>query len=152
MSFTVVDQRSLTSRIAAGTTGKGTKNVDCFSNSRFLGVVGCNGYVGRYRRGRFCRSVALDRKSGSRRPPVESKTFAIGLSSPCPRGTDSRCTRRHSLNSAVFWRRLVSRTGVLLRFERTVLPRSGHGDLGKVLSHGRCGAVKHAVLSLQRGI
>jgi hypothetical protein len=142
---TVIDLHGANSRIAARAhPTKGAKNVDCVSNSRFLGLADRNNcYVQRLcRSSRFCQAAAFDRKSGSQRVPVESKTFAVDLSSPCSKGTDSRSAGRHSLNGAIFWFRLVSRTCVLLRSERTMLPpRRGHGDLGKVLSLGRYGAM-----------
>lgn len=123
MSTAIADQRA--------SSTKGTRNVDCISNTRFLGVVDRNNchVHGRYKSGRSCRSAAFDRKTGAKCVPVEGKAFAIE--------TDSRGEGCHSLNGAIFWLRLVSRTCVLFRSEMAMLPRRGPGDLGKVLNHGR---------------
>jgi hypothetical protein len=132
-------RRVRNSRIVAPT--KGTKNVDCVSNSRLVALVDRNScYVhGLHTSGRFYRGAAVDRNSESQRSLPESKTFAVDLSSPCSEGAaNSRCAGRQSLNGAIFWFRLVSWTGVLLWSDSTMLPLWGrYGDLGKVLNHRR---------------
>ena len=128
-----VDQcgASWNSRIAARTHQQEDRNVDCASNSRFVGLVDRNPcYVhGLRRSGRLGRPAAFDRRSGSRRAPLESKTFAIGRTSPCSVRASRRRAGRQPLDRAIFRFRLVSWTCVW-----TVLaPPRGCGHFGQVL-------------------